>query len=161
MRVLPLRIYAMSFSQLVKWVVIVAIVFFAWKYVVPWVRHQTGSSSSATSSADDSCAGAARRASDAWGNGVHQFVNPPYDVGAWSGFRSGVESKISAAESSCHCSAESCTKGQNAMRELRSLLSDLDSAIRTVAAPPSDIVQRQESIDRQIDEAQELVRSGK
>ena len=47
------------------------------------------------------------------------------------------------------------------MRDLRSLLSDLDSAIRNGSAPPSDLVQRQEAIDKQIDEAAELTRAGK
>jgi hypothetical protein len=151
----------MSFSQLLKWLVIVAIVFLAWKYGIPWVKQHTGSTKSAPSRADDSCVGAARAASEAWGSGIHQFVNPPYDTGAWSSFRSGIDSKIAAAESACGCSTESCTKGQSAMRDLRSLVSDLDTVIRTGAPPPGDIVQRQESVDRQIDEAQDLVRSGK
>ena len=47
------------------------------------------------------------------------------------------------------------------MRDLRALVSDLDTAVRNGSPPPSDAVQRQESIDRQIDEATELVRAGK
>ncbi|HEY2325839.1 MAG TPA: hypothetical protein VGJ82_23485 [Thermoanaerobaculia bacterium] len=47
------------------------------------------------------------------------------------------------------------------MGDLRSLLSDLDSAIRNGSAPPSDVVQRQDAIDKQIDEAAELTRNGK
>jgi hypothetical protein len=148
-------------NKLLRLAVIVAVVFFAWKYGLPWVQQKTGSTTSAPARADDSCVGAARAASEAWGSGIRQFVNPPYDTGAWSSFRSGIDSKIAAAESSCSGSTESCAKGQSAMRDLRSLVSDLDTAIRSGGAPPSDIVQRQESVDRQIDEAQELVRSGK
>jgi hypothetical protein len=69
--------------------------------------------------------------------------------------------KISAAESECSCSADSCQKARAAMGDLRSLLSDLDSAIRNGSAPPSDVVQRQDAIDKQIDEAAELTRNGK
>ena len=47
------------------------------------------------------------------------------------------------------------------MRDLRSLSSDLDSAIRGGTPPPSDLVQRQEAIDKQIDEAADLTRAGK
>jgi hypothetical protein len=47
------------------------------------------------------------------------------------------------------------------MHELRSLISDMDTSIRNGSPPPSDAVQRQESIDRQIEAAAELVRGGK
>jgi hypothetical protein len=47
------------------------------------------------------------------------------------------------------------------MRDLRSLLSDLDSSIRNGSPPPSDLAQRQEAVDKQIDEAAELTRAGK
>ncbi len=148
--------------KLLKWVVLLAIIFLAWKYGLPWLQRQSGShSTTAAAGAGGSCVGAAQSASDAWGRGIRQFVNPPYDTNAWSAFRSDIESRISAAESACSDSSESSTKVRNAMRDLRGLVSDLDSAIRSGGAPPSDIVQRQEGIDRQIDDAQDLVRSGK
>ena len=149
-------------GRLIKLAVVVAVLFFAWKYALPWIQRQSGSSprSNATAS-QSSCTGSAARASEAWGSGLHGFVNPPYDLAAWSTFRSDVESKIAAADSECACSSESCSKAHSAMRDLRALVSDLDTAVRNGSPPPSDAVQRQESIDRQIDEATELVRAGK
>ena len=46
------------------------------------------------------------------------------------------------------------------MRDLRSLVSALDSTIRN-GSDASDLVQRQEAIDNQINEAGELARAGK
>lgn len=149
-------------GRLVKLAVVVVIVYAAWKYGLPWLQKQTGSSTTSKSeSGQSSCTTSASRASEAWGSGLHSFVNPPYDLNAWSSFRGDVESKIAAAESECSCSSESCTKVQSAMRDLRALVRDLDTAVRNGTAPPSDAVQRQEAIDRQIDDAAELVRSGK
>jgi hypothetical protein len=149
-------------GRLLKFAVLIAVVIFAWRVLWPWIQQQTGSPAGAkTDAGQGSCTGSARRASEAWGSGLHRFVNPPYDVDAWSAFRGEVESKISQSESECGCSSESCTKVRGALRDLRSLVSELDTAIRSGSPPPSDAVQRQESIDRQIDEAAELVRAGK
>jgi hypothetical protein len=150
-------------NRLVKLIVAVAVVFLAWKYVLPWMKERTSSTSSSSSSGttQSSCTGLASAASEAWGRGLHQFVNPPYDLNAWSSFRQDVESKISSTESECSCNSESCGKVRSAMHDLRSLVSDLDGAIRSGGAPPSDVAQRQEAIDKQIDEAADLVRSGK
>jgi len=150
-------------NKLVKLIVVAVVLYLAWRHGLPWLKENFSStkSSSAPATTQGSCTQLASAASEAWGRGLHQFVNPPYDLNAWSSFRQDVESKISNAESECNCSSESCGKVKSAMRDLRSLVSDLDSAIRSGSAPPSDAVQRQEAVDRQIDEAVELVRSGK
>jgi hypothetical protein len=149
-------------NRIGKLIVVIAVVYLAWKYGLPWIQHQTsGGGSTTTAAAQSGCPGAAARASEAWGSGLHSFVNPPYDLAAWSSFHDGVESKISAAESECSGTSESCDKARAAMRDLRSLSSDLDTAIRSGSAPPSDVVQRQEAIDKQIDQAAELTRAGK
>lgn len=142
-------------------VVVVAIAYVAWKYVVPWVKQQGGrGSETTTASAGGACVRSAESASEAWGSGLRQFVNPPYDLDAWSSFRGNVESEINAADANCDCAAESCEKARVAMRELRSLVSDLDSTIRS-GSDASDFVQRQERIDNAINEAAELASAGK
>ncbi|MDP9193951.1 MAG: hypothetical protein M3P06_19835 [Acidobacteriota bacterium] len=154
----------MDIGRLVKWIVIIGIAFFAWKVVVPWVKAQkTGGSSTSISAGavgDDSCVGQAERASEAWGSGLARFVNPPYDLAAWSEFRTNVETQISEAESTCSCATESCDKVRGAMSDLRSLVSDLDNAIRN-GSSPGGIVQRQESIDNRINDARALQSDGK
>lgn len=155
----------MDLGRILKWVVIAAILFVAWKVVMPWVAKEVGGAKSRVAggvrSGNNSCVQSAEEASAAWGRGLPRFVNPPYDMSAWATFRGDVESKISATESQCGCAEASCDKTREAMRELRTLVSDLDVAIRTSGSPPGDAVQRQESIDERIGEAAELVRAGK
>jgi hypothetical protein len=156
----------MELNRIVKWVVIVALGIAVWKVGVPWAKKQNffGDAASATggkSGAGASCPRAAANASAAWGDGLGRFVNPPYDLDAWSSFRSGVDAKIGDAESQCGCAEDSCAKAREAMGELRSLVSELDTSIRGGSAPPEDLVRRQERIDNLIDEAADSLRSGK
>jgi len=151
----------MDGNRLVKLIVIVALVFVAWRYGIPWVKKQFNGPTTSSGSTDSSCVTAARQASEAWGSGLHSFVNPPYDLGAWSSFRGGVETKIAAAESECSASSQSCEAARGAMSDLRSLISELDGAITKGSPVPEDAVQRQEAIDAKIEAAADLARSGK
>jgi len=143
-----------------KLIIAAAILFIAWRLVGPMATEKLRSTKSG-GKADSGCVSSAQRASNAWGEGLGRFVNPPYDLDAWSRFKGSVESKIANAESACSCEAESCQRVRGAMGDLRSLVGDLDNAIRSGAPPPGDAVQRQEAIDNSLDEAQALVSSGK
>lgn len=154
----------MDIGRLLKWAAILALVLVIVNVVVPWVReHGGGPLGGPTSSGGegDSCITLAQRASETWGRGLRQFVNPPYDPSAWGSFRGDVDSQIRAAERECSCMESSCKKTQAAMRTLRDLVSEMDTAIRNGSSPPADAVQRQESVDSQIDEAAQLVKSGR
>ena len=151
----------MDTGRLIKLIVIVALVFLAWKYAMPWAKKQMHGSATASSSAQSSCTTAAQHASESWGSGLHRFANPPYDIAAWSSFRSDVDTQIGAAESACSGAQESCEKARSAMSELRGLVSEFDTAIRNGSPPPDAAVQRQEGIDAKIDAAADLVRAGK
>jgi len=153
----------MDGSKLLKLLVLIALVFVGWKYGLPWVKQHTShaSEASAVGTANNSCIADAEAASEAWGSGIGRFANPPYDVDAWSKFRSDVDGRITKAESSCDGAAESCKKARDAMHDLRSLAADLDSAIRSGAPPSGEIVQRQGAVDAQLDAARDLVRAGK
>jgi hypothetical protein len=149
-------------DRILKLVILVVVLFFAWKYLSPkFLKKETTPAGADGTFVNSSCISAADKASSAWGSGVGRFVNPPYDMDAWSIFRSDVDSKIANAQGQCACVAESCHKIQSALHDLSSLASDLDSALRSGSPPPSDIVQRQEAIDHQLDEARDLIRSGK
>jgi hypothetical protein len=152
----------MDMSRLVKLVVVVAVLFCGWKYGLPWIKAKTGSSSSSSaSSSDNSCISNAERASQVWGSGLAQFANPPYDLNAWSAFSASVNSSITASETACGCAQESCAKVQSAMKDLKSLVNDMDSSIRSGQPPAGDLVQRQADIDAKLDSARDLVRAGK
>jgi hypothetical protein len=156
----------MDFGKLVKGLIAIVVIFFIWKKGIPWAKESfsagsSSSSSSRTSGAATGCADRAAAASDGWGNGLRMYINPPYDLDAWGRFKSGVDAKVSMAEAGCGCSLESCRKAQDAMRQLRSLVSEMDMAIRGGTSVPSDAVSRQESIDNTIEEARQLAQSGK
>lgn len=151
----------MDIGRIVKVLVLIVVLYVAWKYGLPWLQHQQSGGGTTPAAAQSGCPAAAARASEAWGSGLHSFVNPPYDLNAWSTFHDDVENKIASAESECSCSGDSCEKARSAMHDLRSLVSELDSSIRNGSPPPSDLPQRQEAIDKQIDEAAELTRAGK
>ena len=120
-----------------RWLVVLVIVAIAVKYTLPRFRHTTSAAPP-----QSSCAGAAERASETWGSGLHRFANPPYDIAAWSDFRANVEAQISEAEK--------CESVRGPMRDLRALVDECDTAIRNGSPPPSDFVQRQEAIDNAI-----------
>lgn len=151
----------MDANRLIKWIAIIVLAILAWKYAMPWAKQQMGRHGTPAAAAESSCTAAAQRASEAWGSGLHRFVNPPYDLGAWSSFRSDVDAKIAAAESECRASSLSNDAARAAMSDLRNLVGDLDTAIRNGSPPPDDAVQRQEAIDTKIEAAAELARSGK
>lgn len=157
----------MDLSRIVKWIVILVVVFAIWKYVVPWAKEEMGGvgKSSSTASAggggSSPCINAAESASSAWGGGLNRFINPPVDAEAWATFKRDTESKIMSAQSACSCPEESCRKAKDALTDLRGLVYDLDNAVRSGGSPGQDIVQRQEQIDNQIEAARELVRNGK
>jgi hypothetical protein len=151
----------MDANRLIKWVVIIALAAFAWIYALPWAKKQIQGHSAPAAAADNSCVTAAQHASETWGSGLHRFVNPPYDLGAWGRFRGDVEAQIAAANAACRESSQSCDMARDAMRDLQSLVANLDNAITSGTAPPDDAVQRQEAIDTKIEAAAALARSGK
>ncbi len=152
----------MQGKTIVKILVAVVVLAVIWKKGIPWWQeHRSQATTSSTATADDSCVSAGERASEVWGSGLRNFVNPPYDMAAWDEFHSRTEQAISAAERKCSCNADSCMSVKSAMSELRSLVSEMDSSIRNTSPPPAGIVQRQEQIDNALTSARELVRQGK
>ena len=97
-------------------------------------------------------------ASETWGSGVGRFANPPYDMAAWDDFRSRVETGARRAQEKCLCGDAACNSAKSAMSDLRGLVSEMDSALRSGSPPPSDLVQRQEAIDNAINAARDQAR---
>jgi hypothetical protein len=154
----------MDLGRLLKWIAVIVVILVIWKVVLPKLNGphaDTTASKSSASSPDTHCVQRAEGASEAWGRGLGRFANPPYDLSAWSSFRGEVDAKIDSALSDCNCAEESCQKATSAMRDLRGLISEMDTAIRNGSSPPDDAVQRQEHIDNQINEASDSVKAGK
>jgi hypothetical protein len=151
----------MDANRLIKWVVIIALAAFAWIYALPWAKKQIQGHAAPAAVADSTCITAAQHASETWGSGLHRFVNPPYDLGEWGRFRTDIETQIAAANAACRESSQSCDMARDAMRDLQSLVANLDNSITSGSAPPDDAVQRQEAIDTKIEVAAQLARGGK
>jgi hypothetical protein len=151
----------MQTRTLIKLVIVAAVVIVIWKKGLPWLNEHQSTTTTNTSSPDNTCVSLAESASETWGSSIGRFVNPPYDLAAWDDFRSRVEQRIRNAEGKCSCAADSCTTAKAAMNDLRSLVQEMDRSIHDGSPPPSDAVQRQESIDNAINSAHELVRQGK
>jgi hypothetical protein len=150
-------------KSLIKLVIAIAVIAFLWKQFGQKIQGSGGGSSTAgsSSSVEASCVSAAEAAGETWGSGVGKFANPPYDTTNWDDFRSRVEQQARSAEGKCLCSSESCNAAKTAMNDLRSLVNEMDSSIRSGNPPPSDLVQRQEMIDNGINQARDLVKQGK
>lgn len=151
----------MDIKSILKVAIVIALLVFAWKNISPRLKKSGGDDAETSGGGGGSCVQLAERAANAWGNGIGRFANPPYDVDAWSSFSGDVQDKISAAQSACDCEDDSCAKASAAMNDLSGLVGDLDAAIQDGSQPPGDLVRRQESIDGAVEQARDLVRSGK
>lgn len=107
----------------------------------------------ASDTSGGSCVPAARAASEALGSGLGRFVNPPVDLAAFETYKSGVETKIRAAEAQCSCLTEQCVSVREAMGQLRGILGSLDAAARSGAPPDPGVVQAIEAVDARINAA--------
>src|SRR5437764_260192 len=146
----------MEGKTLVKLIVVAAIAYFAWRW---WQgQHHAAAAATAASSPAQECASLAAGASETWGSGVGRFANPPYDMAAWDDFRSRVETGARRAQEKCLCGDAACNSAKSAMSDLRGLVSEMDSALRSGSPPPSDLVQRQEAIDNAINAARDQAR---
>lgn len=152
-------------NPLVKLVILAVVVYAGYKFGLPWAKEKNllpGSGSSSQRTARDAgCLELAESASGVWAAGFSRFMNPPVDAAAWGEFRSEVDGAISRAKSGCGCAEESCGKAKEAMSALRSLVSEMDAAVRSGGPPPSDVVRAQEAVDNLLDEARTLTNQGK
>lgn len=143
----------MQGSTLLKLVIAAIILFVLWKEVLPKLTKNHISEPGQGTSAGTNCVFEARQASDYWGGTLAHFANPPYDMQAWDDFKTKVDAHIGRAQDKCSCEQDACKLGRQAVDELRGLVSEMDTAIRSGGSPPSDAVQRQERIDNAINDA--------
>ena len=136
-------------------IILILIVVAGWYLWTHYGQRRTDVAATAGASASQSCASAAAAAADTWGSGVGRFANPPYDTSAWDDFRSRVEDQARRAQEKCLCGDTACTTAKNAMSDLRSLVAEMDTSLRSGSPPPSDLVQRQEAIDNAVTAARD------
>ncbi|HEV8657372.1 MAG TPA: hypothetical protein VGS96_01980 [Thermoanaerobaculia bacterium] len=137
----------MDGRTLIKLLIAAAVLLFLWKKGLPWLNERQAAKTSTTTSKGTNCVIEARSASEFFGSNIRAFANPPYDMTAWTEFKSTVDEHIGRADDKCSCGDDSCTHAKEAMSELRRMVGDVDAMIRSGSPPPSDIVQRQERVD--------------
>lgn len=142
-------------KNLIILIIIVVVAWYAW---TRYGKGHTDTVATAGASASQSCVSAASAASETWGSGVGHFANPPYDTGSWDDFRNRVETQARRAEENCLCGDAACTKAKAAMSDLRSLVAEMDTSLRSGSPPPSDLVQRQEAIDNAVNSARDAAK---
>jgi hypothetical protein len=140
-------------KTVIQLLIVLVLIFVAWKW---WQKQHAGTPTAAAgASPAQECAAAAAAAGETWGSGVGRFANPPYDTAAWDDFRSRVEKQATQAQERCLCGDAACNTAKGAMSDLRGLVNEMDSALRSGSPPPSDLVQRQEAIDNAINAARD------
>ena len=125
-----------------------------------WLGGSAGSSRGATSEegqASEACIYAVENANDSFADELRQHSPPPIDQDAWSATMSSIEELIAEAEDSCYCSTASCDKASEALDEVRSLVYDFDSLASGSASGWSNPGTRQETIQRLLGDARNLV----
>ena len=101
-----------------------------------------------------SCVGRARAVNSAFARDIRQFGQPPIDGSLWASFMLQVSGELTSADSACSCSAEACASASAALLELRGLVNDLNSFIRSAGPPVTDAASRLETVERLLDRAQ-------
>ena len=138
------------FGNLIKLLIVIAVVFALWKYVLPNITRsgttQTSTSDAPRTTPSENCLFEARQANDYWNSNISRFSGA-LDRQAWDDFKSGVDNRVARAERKCFCNDDACTRAKTAMSELRKLAYDWDAAARSGGPVPTDSVQRQESIN--------------
>ena len=151
-------------ERIIKLVIVVVILYFAYTEFLPWVKKELGmgTSSSITESTEGggACVALAADASLALGVGIRPFVQPPINVNAWETTNLRIESRISEAESACFCFEPSCDKANEALSVLRNLLSELDGGFRGDSPMPLNGARDQTRADALLSEAEDLAREG-
>lgn len=125
-------------GKLLKLLFWLAVLWAAYAYGWPWLQETvegigetTASSAKGLSGGPEGrCVQLANDAADRFGDGIGRFSSPPYDTEKWGKFVGKVENGIELAEAECACGSEPCQHARNAMRELDSLVGDLDRMIR-------------------------------
>jgi hypothetical protein len=154
-------------ARVVRLAIVVALLYFAFTEGLPWLRQQFGkgekpSAAAGRDSGEDGtvCVQVASRASEALGAEIPRFARPPVDLDAWGQARIRVEDRVYEAERQCGCGLESCRQASQALSELRSLISQLDSGFRGSDMPPNP-ARQQGRVDELLNEARNLARQGR
>ncbi|MGB3563150.1 MAG: hypothetical protein WBH85_05230 [Thermoanaerobaculia bacterium] len=147
-------------SRIVKVAVVIAIVYFGYTQVIPWIKS-VGGGPGAAGSADTGlsdggarrCIDLASRASSTMGSEMRQYAKPPFDLAEWGATVNKVEMRIYEADSDCRCSAPGCSEARQALSEIKSLLATFDGMVRGDTSGFTNPAAQLQEADRLLEEA--------
>ena len=99
------------------------------------------------------CIRLAKSANESFGTEIRQFSQPPIDQGLWANFLLRISGDLSAADRACSCPSEACLSATAALLELREVVNDLNTFIRTASQPVTDAASRLDTVGRLLDQA--------
>jgi hypothetical protein len=134
----------MTMNKVINVLLLVAVLYFGWVFVVPWFKSlgTIGSGSDSRSFSDTGggeegkCVTAAREAAEVFSNELRSFSRPPIDAGDWDRTWLRIENRIGRADDLCSCSRPGCFTAQGALSSLHELGDEFSTAARGDGAPP-------------------------
>jgi hypothetical protein len=131
----------MTLNKIINVVLLVAVVYFGWTYVIPWFKSLGSGPGSRIyaevgTGEEAKCVTAARDAAESFSEELKSFAKPPIDTDKWDRTWLRIENRISKADDVCGCGRPGCLTAQGALGNLRDLGSDFDNAARGGGAPP-------------------------
>lgn len=153
-------------ARIVKFLVVLVILYFAYTAGWPWLQEQLGRVSKSTAGTGGGggeggrCVEMAAAASASFGGEIPRFSRPPVDLDAWGAVVSSTQRQIADAQTECACALDSCRKASDALSELSGMVYEFDSGFRGAGGMPINAARQQERIDELLAEARDLARQG-
>lgn len=154
-----------SLAGFAKLALVVVLLVLGYTEVLPRLRENRGGlggRSGETSSGEGqggACVAEAAAANRAFGSDIGRFARAG-EVEAWEDHRWETESLLDEAEQTCDCNRPSCEKARDALAQLRTLVDELDSIVRSDTLVSFNPARRQERIDNLLGTARDLARRG-
>lgn len=136
-------------NRILRWLVILALVYFGVTEGVPWLRNRLSPRSlrepQGMNPAAD-CIDAATVVNEALADKVRRFGRPPLPIDRWTEAMDEMQDRLDEAELLCGCPGEACRLGREAVSEVGTQLAYFDSAVRGTLGATENPAVRQEHI---------------
>jgi len=141
--------------QLAILIVLAGAGYLLYTQALPKYQEHKQATEAGAAEADQSqrCIGFARQANSSFASEIRQFAQPPVDQGLWATTLIDLSSQLSAADTACSCPSDACLTASAALLELRGLINDINTFVRTAGPPVMNAANRLETIDRLLESA--------
>lgn len=146
-------------AKILKFLIVIAIVYFAVTKGLPWLKSQLADKMSlAGASNQEVCHHVAQRAADDFAERMRRFSTPPIDAKAWEDTVSETRYQVESADKQCRtCDHEACLETSRALDELGSMIKSFDESVQAGRGIPPDGASRFDRVYAALDRAQSLL----